>query len=184
MERNCEPMNKNRIEGATDQGEQAVNCKAFVVKEKWRRFGGCAVKDRVLTWGDLASCLKGRRSNPEREVSRGRSSCHHGAKGRRNSERMLLGSLDWNVSDVRSAKLAKGSGRVKPKPIMAVRNPSGRIRKRQTQAVRRGNSKRIDLNDSNRPVSSSQGALPLPSPPRTGRATFAATRSRLSVARR
>ena len=65
---------------------------------------------------------------------------------------MLLGSLNWNVSDVRSAKLAKGSGRVKPKPIMAVRNPSGRIRKRQTQAVRRGNSKRIDLNDSNRQV--------------------------------
>ena len=26
-----------------------------------RKSGGCAVKDRVLTWGDLALCLKGRR---------------------------------------------------------------------------------------------------------------------------
>jgi len=36
--------------------------------------GGCAVKVMTLTWGDLALCLKGRRRNPEREVSRGRSS--------------------------------------------------------------------------------------------------------------
>jgi hypothetical protein len=28
---------------------------------RWRKSGGCAVKDRVLTWGDLALCLKGRR---------------------------------------------------------------------------------------------------------------------------
>ena len=75
MERNREPMNKNRIGGVTDQGEQARICKAFVVKERLRKFGGCAAKDRVLTWGDLALSLKGRRSNPEREVSRGRSSC-------------------------------------------------------------------------------------------------------------
>ena len=32
------------------------------------------MKDRVLTWGDLASRLKGRRGNLEREVSRDRSS--------------------------------------------------------------------------------------------------------------
>lgn len=43
---------------------------------------------------------------------------------------MLIGSLDWNISAVRSAKLAKGWGRVKPKPVMSMRNPSGRIRKR------------------------------------------------------
>ena len=74
MERNCEPMNKNRIEGATEQGERAYNREALVVKARWRRSGGCAGKERVLTWGDLASCLKGRRCESEREVSRGRSS--------------------------------------------------------------------------------------------------------------
>ena len=71
---NCEPMNKNRIEGAAKQGERARNRKALVIKARWRKSGGCAVKECVLTWGDLASCLKGRRGNLEREVSRGRSS--------------------------------------------------------------------------------------------------------------
>jgi hypothetical protein len=61
MERICEPMYKNRIEGAAEQGERARNCEALVVKAKWRKSGGCAVKECVLTWGDLASCLKGRR---------------------------------------------------------------------------------------------------------------------------
>jgi hypothetical protein len=56
---NREPMNKNRIRGAAERGEPAGSGKASVVKAKWRRCGGCAVKDRVLTWGDLASCLKG-----------------------------------------------------------------------------------------------------------------------------
>ena len=68
-------MNKNRIEGAAEQGERASNREALVVKAKRRKFGGCAGKECVLTWGDLALCLKGRRHNPEREVSRGRSSC-------------------------------------------------------------------------------------------------------------
>ena len=63
MERNCEPMNKNRIEGAVEQGEWARNHEALVIKAKWRRSGGCAAKecDPYLAWGDLASCLKGRR---------------------------------------------------------------------------------------------------------------------------
>jgi len=74
VDRNCEPMDKNRIRGAAKQGERAYNREALVVKAKWRRFGGCAVKEYVLTWGDLASCLKGRRCESEREVSRGRSS--------------------------------------------------------------------------------------------------------------
>ncbi len=60
---NCEPMDKNRIEGAAKQGERAMNRKALVIKARWRRSGGCAVKECVLTWGDLASCLKGRRGN-------------------------------------------------------------------------------------------------------------------------
>ena len=32
MERNREPMDKNRIEGAAEQGEQAMNCEALVAK--------------------------------------------------------------------------------------------------------------------------------------------------------
>ena len=75
VERNREPMDKNQIQGDADQGEQALDCKAFVDKERWRRSGGCAGKDRTLTRGDLALRLKGRRRNPEREVSRRRSSC-------------------------------------------------------------------------------------------------------------
>jgi len=74
VERSCEPMNKNRIEGAAEQGERAMNREALVVKARRRRSGGCAAKECVLTRGDLALCLKGRRPMPEREVSRGRSS--------------------------------------------------------------------------------------------------------------
>ncbi|TKC83188.1 hypothetical protein FAZ69_26250 [Trinickia terrae] len=58
---NCEPMEKNRIEGAAEQGERATNRKALVTKAKRRKCGGCAMKECVLTWGDLALCLKGRR---------------------------------------------------------------------------------------------------------------------------
>ena len=56
-----EPMDKNRIEGDAEQGEWAKDHKALVIKARWRKSGGCAVKECVLTWGDLASCLKGRR---------------------------------------------------------------------------------------------------------------------------
>ena len=52
-----------------EQGEQARHCKAFVVKANLRRSGGCAGKDRVLTWGDLVSRLKGRRSRERSEKS-------------------------------------------------------------------------------------------------------------------
>jgi len=69
---NCGPMDKNQIEGGADQGERAKNREAFVIKGRWRKSGGCAMKECGLTWGDLASCLKGRRGNLEREVSRGR----------------------------------------------------------------------------------------------------------------
>jgi hypothetical protein len=55
VERNCEPMDKNRIEGAAEQGERAMNREALVIKAKWRKSGGCAAKECVLTWGDLAS---------------------------------------------------------------------------------------------------------------------------------
>ena len=58
---NREPMNKNRIGGAAEQGERARSREALVIKAKWRKSGGCAAKECVLTWGDLALCLKGRR---------------------------------------------------------------------------------------------------------------------------
>ena len=58
---NREPMNKNRIEGVTKQGEQAQDCEALVTNARWRKCGGCAMKVCVLTWGDLALRLKGRR---------------------------------------------------------------------------------------------------------------------------
>ena len=32
VERNCEPMDKNRIEGIAEQGERAINRKALVIK--------------------------------------------------------------------------------------------------------------------------------------------------------
>jgi hypothetical protein len=52
-------MNKNRIEGVTDQGEWAENREALVIKGRKRRSGGRAAKECVLTWGDLALRLKG-----------------------------------------------------------------------------------------------------------------------------
>jgi len=55
-----EPMGKNRIESDAEQGERAKDHEALVIKARWRKSGGCAVKECVLTWGDLASCL-GRR---------------------------------------------------------------------------------------------------------------------------
>ena len=57
MERSCEPMNKNRIEGVAEQGERAKFREALVIKARWRRSGGCAAKECVLTRGDLALCL-------------------------------------------------------------------------------------------------------------------------------
>jgi hypothetical protein len=47
-------MDKNRIQGAAEQSERARNREALVIKAKRRKSGGCAVKECVLTWGDLA----------------------------------------------------------------------------------------------------------------------------------
>jgi hypothetical protein len=70
VDRTCEPMDENRIEGAAEQGERARSREALVAKARWRKIGSCAGMECVLTWGDIALCLKGRRGNPEREVSR------------------------------------------------------------------------------------------------------------------
>ena len=101
-------MDKNRIEGVAEQGERARNREALVAKAKRRKSGGCAVKECVLTWGDLALCLKGRRCKPEREVSRGRISCRQGAKGR--SRR----SVNRLVDEFCSATDARVSGAGRP----------------------------------------------------------------------
>jgi hypothetical protein len=61
VERSCVPMNKNRIEGVAEQGERANGREALVTKVRWRRSGGSAAKECVLTWGDLVLRLKGRR---------------------------------------------------------------------------------------------------------------------------
>jgi len=42
-------MNKNRIEGAVDQGERAKGREALVTKGKRRKSGGRAAKECVLT---------------------------------------------------------------------------------------------------------------------------------------
>ena len=42
---NREPMNKNCIEGAAEQGEWARNHEALVIKVRWCKCGGCAVKE-------------------------------------------------------------------------------------------------------------------------------------------
>jgi hypothetical protein len=47
-------MNKNRIEGAAEQGERAKNREALVIKARRCKSGGCAAKECVLTWGELA----------------------------------------------------------------------------------------------------------------------------------
>jgi hypothetical protein len=46
---NREPMNKNRIEGAVEQGEWAIYHEALVTNARWRKCGGCAMKVCVLT---------------------------------------------------------------------------------------------------------------------------------------
>jgi hypothetical protein len=47
-------MDRNWIAGAVEQGERARSREALVAKARWRKSGGCAGKECVLTWGDLA----------------------------------------------------------------------------------------------------------------------------------
>jgi hypothetical protein len=60
-ERNRGPTYRNRIRGGAEQGERAEVREALVTEARRRTSGGRAVKVDVLTWGDLASRLKGRR---------------------------------------------------------------------------------------------------------------------------
>ena len=56
------PTDRNRIQGAADQGERAQNREAVVANGTRRKFGGRVGKECVLTRGDLALRLKGRRT--------------------------------------------------------------------------------------------------------------------------
>ena len=73
-ERNRALTNRNRIRGGDSQGERAMDREALATKGRRRKSGDGAAKATALTWGGLASRLKGRRREAEREVSRGRSS--------------------------------------------------------------------------------------------------------------
>jgi hypothetical protein len=42
-------MYKNRIKGAAKQDDRARNREVLVTKAKWRKCGGCAMKECVLT---------------------------------------------------------------------------------------------------------------------------------------
>jgi len=63
------PMNKNRIPGADERGERANDREASMANARRRRSGGRVSKVDALTWGDLASCLKGQREKSRREES-------------------------------------------------------------------------------------------------------------------
>jgi hypothetical protein len=63
------PMNKKRIRGVDEQGERTNDREALVAKARLRRSDGRASKMDALTWGDLASCLKGQRSRERSEES-------------------------------------------------------------------------------------------------------------------
>jgi hypothetical protein len=48
-------------EGAADQGKRAYDCEAIATKDRTCKSGDGVVKAEILTWGDLALRLKGRR---------------------------------------------------------------------------------------------------------------------------
>lgn len=62
-------MNKKRIPGADEQGERANDREALVANARRCRSDSRASKVDALTWGDLASCLKGQRSQEWSEES-------------------------------------------------------------------------------------------------------------------
>jgi hypothetical protein len=62
-------MNKKRIRGADEQGERTNDREALMAKARQRRSDSRASKMDALTWGDLASCLKGQRWQERSEES-------------------------------------------------------------------------------------------------------------------
>jgi len=74
VERRCEPMNKNRIEGTAKQGERACDRKALVIKAKRCKSGGCAAKECESYLRKPRLVPERATAMPERGGSRGRSS--------------------------------------------------------------------------------------------------------------
>lgn len=98
---NREPMNEKGIEGTA---EQASNHKAHVIKAKWCKSGGCAVKECILTWGDLALWVKARWlcwSEKPAEVARAASA---------GTEEAARAREDRRASDVRVSEVCHGGG--------------------------------------------------------------------------
>lgn len=62
-------MNKKRIRGADERGERTNDRDAPMAKARRCRSDSRASKVDALTWGDLASCLKGQHSDEWREES-------------------------------------------------------------------------------------------------------------------
>lgn len=62
-------MNKKRIRGAGERGERANGREAPMAKARRRRSDSRASTVDALTWGDLASCLKGQHERSWSEES-------------------------------------------------------------------------------------------------------------------
>ena len=72
-----EPMDKNHIEGVADQGERANDREALVVKERWRKCGGCVMKECGPYLGTprlVPERATMKKKKSERGLSRGHSS--------------------------------------------------------------------------------------------------------------
>ena len=112
-------------EAVPSRASRPMTAKLLWSRLRRRKSGGCAVKDRVLTWGDLASRLKGRRGDTERGVSSGHSSCLYGAKGQRNRRRcpVILGNGLSQMFAI--AKLADTVHRVKSEAFWQRETKSG-----------------------------------------------------------
>jgi hypothetical protein len=112
-------MDKNRTKGGAVQGERASDREALVAKGRYRKSGGCAGKECVLTWGDLVLFLKGQRCKSEREVCQGRSSWRKSVKGRTRRSDALEGNVLEMVSDVRiGGTVLKGRGEAESVPLL------------------------------------------------------------------
>ena len=112
VERSCGPMHKNRIEGVAGQGERARDHKALVTKGRRCKFGGRAVKECVLTWGDLALCLKGQRRSRSEKSAEAIVVCSlEQTKGRTRRSGSCDGDVLEMASDVRiGGTVQKGRG--------------------------------------------------------------------------
>ena len=134
-ERTRESRYTNRIRGGVWQGEQAMSCEAVVVKARRRKCGDCAGKDRVLTWGDLALCLKGRPCERGREVSRGRSSRGDPTKGRRSGRSSPAALVSWTDSDVHEGEARHDACEGEARVGVAASNQLRRVDSKRYQAA-------------------------------------------------